>query len=201
MAAPARNPRHRRSEEPHGGDDGEPRHQKHALVDAAQDLRGRQHANRHVPAPVRHGAMPRQDRERNPERELELQVIEVFEPVRRERKQHSAEHACRRRSRQLAHQHVRTDSAGGKRGNQRQVVDQQRRRDPPSEEAPAQRRAGSSHPSTPACRDAGSRCSRRTDATDRRATGARPTRAATPKSTRRRVRQSCCWGAGSADTC
>ena len=69
--------------------------------------------------------MPRQDREGNPERELELQVIEVFDPVRRKPEQHPAEHACRRRSRQLPHQHVRTDPAGGKRGNQRQVVDQQ----------------------------------------------------------------------------
>ncbi len=123
MAAPARSSAHRRSKEPHGGDDGDPRHQKYALVDAAQDLRGCQHANRQIPAPVRHGAMPRQDRQRNPERELELQVIEVLEPVRRKRKQHPAEQACRRRSRQLAHQHVGTQSAGGKRGNQRQVVD------------------------------------------------------------------------------
>ena len=91
---------HRRAPEPERRQHAERRDEEDRVIDAAEDLR-RDHRRHHQAVARRlplDRAMPCEHRERNPERQLHLEVIEVLEAVRREREDHAGEQAGRHTS-------------------------------------------------------------------------------------------------------
>ena len=121
---------HRRAPEPERGHGRERRDQEHPVVDAAEHLRRDQRRDHEAGACrlTLDSTMPREHGERNPERQLHLEVIEVLEAVRRERKDDAGEQASRVRSSDPVYEHVRRQTIQNERGQQKDVVDDQRPR-------------------------------------------------------------------------
>ncbi len=97
------------------------------MVNAAEDLRRRQRANLEmIGRRVAIGrAMPGQRGQWDPEGELQLEVVEVLHPVRREREHDAAQERAGGTSGEVADQRVGRHAAGHESGQQREVVDEQ----------------------------------------------------------------------------
>ena len=83
------------------------------------------------------GAVPGQRSQRNPESELQLEVVEVLHPVRREREHQAPQHRGGGTSGEVTHQRICRHAACHESGKQREVVDEQG-----TDAQPVQRRDG-----------------------------------------------------------
>ena len=117
----------RSADVPQDGDDAEPGHQEDPVIDAAEDLAGRERPHLEmVRRPVTlSGTMPGQDGQRNPERELQLEVVEVLHPVRRKREHQSAQQPGGITPGEVPNQPVGRHAAGHKRREKGEVIDKQ----------------------------------------------------------------------------